>query len=172
MSTPFLGEIRMFGFNFAPIGWALCDGQLLAINQNTALFSLLGTFYGGDGQTTFALPDLQGRAPKSMGNGAGLSAYSVGQKGGVETVTLSVSQLPSHAHGVEASATKAKLKTPAGAVPALTKADAYDAAPDGVTTMNAGMIAATGGGEPVTNLPPFLVVNFCIALTGIFPSRN
>jgi microcystin-dependent protein len=132
----------------------------------------LGTYYGGDGVTTFALPDLQGRGPISMGNGAGLSAYNIGEKEGVETVTLSVSQLPSHAHGVEASATKAKLKTPVGAVPALTKADAYDAAPDGTSTMNAGMIAPTGGGEPVTNLPPFLVLNFCIALQGIFPSRG
>ena len=171
MAEPFLGEIRMFGFNFTPTGWAPCAGQLLPISQNAALFSLLGTTYGGDGVSTFGLPDLRGRGPVSMGQGAGLSNYVIGEPQGVETVTLSVSQMPSHAHTVEASATKSKLKSPSGAVPGPTKTDAYDAAPDGVTTMEAGMIAPAGGGEPVTNLPPLLVLNFCIALNGIFPSR-
>jgi microcystin-dependent protein len=167
-----LGEIRLFPYNFAPQGWAFCNGQLMSISQNTALFSLIGTFYGGDGRTTFGLPDLRGRVAISQGQGPGLSPYSVGEVTGVETVTLTGNQMPSHAHSVEASAVKAKLKTPAGAVPGHTKGDEYDAAPDGVTTMNAGMIAPTGGGQPHTNIQPLLVMSYCIALQGIFPSRN
>jgi microcystin-dependent protein len=172
VSSPFLGEIRLFPYNFAPQGWAFCNGQQLAISQNSALFSLLGTTYGGNGTTTFNLPDLRGRVPVSSGQGPGLSPYSLGQNVGLESVTLTTGQMPTHAHTVEASAVKAKLKTPAGAVPGHTKADDYDAAPDGATTMNAGMIAPAGGSQPHSNIQPLLVMNFCIAMQGIFPSRN
>lgn len=179
MSDPFLGEIRMVGFNFAPIGWAFCNGQLLAISQNTALFSLLGTTYGGNGQTNFALPNLQSSVPIHQGQGPGLSLYSMGQVGGVETVQLTASQMPQHTHfmnvdGAGASATSA---TPAGHVLANTAArgipgtNNYAAAGDG-STMLATAISTAGGSLPHTNLQPFLVVNFIIALQGIFPSRN
>jgi microcystin-dependent protein len=171
MSEPFLGEIRTFGFNFAPRGWAFCNGQLLSISQNTALFSLLGTFYGGNGQTTFALPDLQGRVGIHQGQGPGLSPYELGEVSGSETVTLTSAQMPTHSHQVVANATTATSGRTAGNVPARTSGNSYAAAPDG-TDMNAGMIGTTGGSQPHTNLQPFLVLNFCIALQGIFPSRN
>jgi microcystin-dependent protein len=161
----------MFGFNFAPKGWALCNGQLLPINQNQALFALLGTQYGGDGRTTFGLPNLQSRVAVHQGTGPGLSQYTMGEQLGVEAVTLTGNQLPSHAHAVEASNAKAKVKDPAGAVLGHTKADIYSAASDD-TTMNLGMIAPTGGSQPHENRQPLLVVNFCIALQGIFPSRS
>jgi microcystin-dependent protein len=171
MSEPFLGEIRTFGFNFAPQGWAMCAGQLLPISQNTALFALLGTFYGGDGVTTFALPDLRGRVGINQGNGPGLSPYVLGQRSGSETVTLTNAQMPTHSHGVMANGGTASTARPDGAVPARGSADAYAAAPDG-TAMNAGMIASSGGSQPANNLQPYLALNFCIALQGIFPSRN
>ena len=171
MSEPFIGEIRMFGFNFPPRGWALCNGQLLSIAQNSALFSLLGTFYGGDGQSTFALPNLQSRVAIHTGQGTGLSPYALGQAGGTENVTLIAQQMPAHSHSVDANAAAATYARPAGSVLARTTADIYAAAPDG-TTMNAGMIAASGGGQPHPNIQPYLVLNFCIALQGIYPSRN
>jgi microcystin-dependent protein len=171
MAEPFLGEIRMFGFNFAPQGWALCQGQLMPINQNQALFSLLGTFYGGNGTTTFALPDLRGRVGISMGQGPGTSPYQLGEVAGAETVTLTSGQMPAHAHAVEANGSPGTSTRTAGTVPARTAASDYAAAPDG-TVMNAGMIAAAGGSQPHSNIQPFLVLNFCIALQGIFPSRN
>ena len=161
----------MFGFNFAPQGWAMCNGQILPISQNTALFSLLGTSYGGNGQTTFALPDLRGRVAIQQGQGPGLSSYSIGEVTGVETVTLTSNQMPQHNHGVVANGAPATATRPNGAVPARTGTNEYAPAPDG-TAMNAGMIATTGGSQPHTNLPPLLVVTFCIALQGIFPSRN
>lgn len=172
MADPFLGEIRLFGFNFAPVGWAMCQGQLLPISQNTALFSLLGTSYGGNGTTTFALPDLRSRVPLSMGQGAGLSNYVIGQAGGNENVTLLASQLPAHSHSVNASSTAAAADRPAGAVLGHAGVNTYAAGPDGATVMNAGMIANTGGSQPHSNLQPFLTLNFCIALQGIYPSRN
>ena len=172
MANPYLGEIRLFPYNFAPQGWAFCDGRLLPISQNAALFSLLGTTYGGNGTTTFALPDLRGRVPISSGTGPGLSSYSIGEVTGVESVALTAAQLASHAHAVEASAAKGTAKSPAGAVPGHTKAEDYDPTPDGTTTMNAGMIAPAGGSQPHTNVQPLLVLNFCIAMQGIFPSRN
>ncbi len=173
MAEPYLGEIRLFGFNFAPSGWAVCDGQLLAISQYSALFALLGTFYGGNGTTNFALPDLRGRVAINQGQGAGLSNYVIGQAGGAQSVTLIESQMPVHTHTVEASAVKGTLESPEGAVPGRNKEEKdYDAAPDGTTTMNAGMIGAAGGNEPFGVLQPFLVMNYCIALAGIFPSRN
>ena len=172
MSEPFLGEIRIFGFTFAPKGWALCQGQILPISQNTALFSLLGVTYGGNGTSNFALPDLRGRVPVSFGQGNGLQNYLQGEVTGTESVTLDATQMPSHSHTVEASAAKATAKTPLGAVPGHAKADDYAAAPDGTTTMAAAMIAPTGGDQPHDNLQPLLVMNFCIALQGIFPSRS
>ncbi|HTW08396.1 MAG TPA: tail fiber protein [Acidimicrobiales bacterium] len=172
MATPFIGEIRLFGFNFAPVGWATCSGQLLAISQNTALFSLLGTTYGGDGVSTFGLPDLRGRVPLSAGQGPGTSNYVLGEQTGSENVPLTSSQLPSHTHAVQANDAPADATRPGGAVMARVQNAAYAAAPDGATQMNAGMISPAGGSQPVPVVQPVLALNFCIALQGIFPSRN
>ncbi|HEX3873948.1 MAG TPA: tail fiber protein [Solirubrobacteraceae bacterium] len=169
MAEPFLGEIRTFGFNFAPQGWAMCAGQLLAISQNSALFALIGTFYGGDGVTTFALPDLRGRVGINMGQGPGLSPYQLGEVSGSENVTLTTGQMPSHAHALNANAQQYTTTRPAGHVPA--QGGTYAAVADG-TTMNAAAIGPAGGNQPHTNIQPFLGLNFCIALEGIFPSRN
>ena len=173
MSEPFLGEIRMFAGNFAPRGWALCNGQMLAISTNTALFSILGTTYGGNGTTTFGLPDLRSRVPVHAGQGAGLSNYVLGEQTGVENVTLLQGQMPSHNHMVAANAA-ASATSPAGAVlanDARNPSNIYAASGDG-TTMNPQMIALSGGSQPHANLQPVLCVNFIIALNGIFPSRN
>jgi len=172
VSEQFVGEIRMFGFNFAPQGWALCNGQLLPISQNTALFSLLGTTYGGDGRTTFALPDMRSRVPVHQGQGAGLSSYAEGQAGGAETVTLAAAQMPGHTHSVKASSSAAAADEPEGRALARSRNDIYTAEPDATTVMNAEMLGDAGGSEPHANIQPYLAVNFCIALTGIFPSRN
>jgi microcystin-dependent protein len=172
MADPYIGEIRTFGFNFAPAGWALCNGALLPINQNQALFSLLGTFYGGDGRTNFALPDLRSRVQLGHGEGPGLPFYSIGDKGGAGTVTLTAAQLPAHSHQVNASdhgGNDGPVRSPEGHV--LERGNIYADAPDGKTVMNAGMIGNTGGGQPVSILPPYLVLNFCIALQGIYPPR-
>ena len=163
MPTPFIGEVKMVTFNFAPKGWAFCNGQLLPINQNQALFSILGTTYGGNGQTTFALPNLQGRVPLHMGNG-----FTEGQVGGADSVTLTSNQA-GHGHGVSATAT-ATTNTAAGNFPATAGSNIYGTSPD--TTMNAAVVGQAGGSQPHSNLQPYLVVNFVIALTGIFPSRN
>jgi len=172
MTTPFLGEIKMVGFNFAPRGYALCNGQILSIAQNTALFSLLGTMYGGNGQTTFALPDLRGRVPIHQGQGPGLSSYTIGQQSGVETVTLSTPQLPPHNHTVNASSA-ADSKNPSGNVPGVTGAgSSYSSTPTPGVVMNAGMVTGGGGGQPHENRQPSLCINVVIALEGIFPSRN
>lgn len=171
MSNPFIGEIRMFGFNFPPRGWALCNGQLMAIAQNTALFSLLGTTYGGNGQTTFALPNLQGRVPIHQGQGLGLSPYSMGQQAGTENVTLLSTQMPQHNHTLIASSADAASGKPAGKYLATTAAPTYNAAQDG-TVLGAQSIGLQGGNQPFTIIQPYLVVSFCIALVGIFPSRN
>jgi microcystin-dependent protein len=171
VSTPFLGEIRMFGFNFAPVGWALADGSLLPIAQNQALFSLLGVQFGGDGITTFALPDLRGRVASHQGQGPGLSNRAVGDTGGAETVTLTTAQMPNHTHPLVANSTSATAKEPAGAVLAATKAPTYAPAPN-ETNMDAAAIGPTGSSQPVGTLPPFLTLNFCIALEGIFPPRS
>jgi microcystin-dependent protein len=171
MSEPFLGEIRTFGFNFAPTGWAMCNGQTLAISQNAALFSLLGTFYGGNGTTTFALPNLQSRVGIHQGQGNGLSTYVIGEVSGAENVTLNANQMPGHSHGLIANAGTAGVSRPDGAVLARTATNTYAAAPDG-TAMNAGAIGRSGGSQPLGIIQPFLCLNFCIALQGIFPSRN
>ena len=174
MSEPFIGEIRMVGFNFAPRGWALCDGQLLAIAQNTALFSLLGTTYGGDGRTTFGLPDLRGRIAMHQGSGPGLSSRRIGDKFGQESVVLTANQMPAHAHAAQASSGSGNANSPIGRVwskDAGVQSATYSGnAPDGVMAANA--IANAGGGQPHDNMPPVLVVNFVIALVGLFPSRS
>jgi len=169
MSDPFIGEIRMMGFNFAPRGWATCDGQLLSIAQNSALFSLLGTMYGGDGRVTFGLPDLRGRAAKHQGQGPGLPAYTMGEKAGSESVTLSQAQMPQHTHLVACQPEDGNSGVPTNSFPAPI-ANGYSSTGGG--TMNPGMLAPAGGNQPVSTLPPYLVVNFCIALEGIFPPRS
>lgn len=172
MSEPFLGEIRMFGFNFAPVGWAACNGQILPISQNTALFSLLGTTFGGNGATTFALPNLQGRVP--LHQGTGVSTYVMGQSSGSETTSVLVANLPSHSHLVQCNTGGGNQASPSGNLPAVestgTSLDFSSAA--GNATMNSTMIENTGSGTPINNIQPYLCVNFCIALEGIFPSRN
>ncbi len=172
MSDPFVGEIRMFGFGFAPQGWAPCNGQLLPINQNQALFSLLGTTYGGDGTTTFALPDMQSRVPVGQGQAPGLSSYVEGQAGGAETVTLAATQIPGHTHPVKASSSAADSSQPEGRALARSASHIYTAKPDASTVMNADMLGDAGGSQPHENIQPYLAVNFCIALAGIFPARN
>ena len=169
MSEPFMGEIRMFGFNFAPRSWAMCSGQILPIAQNTALFSLLGTTYGGNGTTTFALPDLRSRVPVHFGQGPGLSNVVLGERAGSEVVTLTIDQLATHTHGIAASNGTATASRPANNF--LAAGGAYANATDG-TTMNPGMVQNTGGSQPHENRQPYLGLNFCIALDGIFPSRN
>ncbi len=172
MSEPFLGEIRMVGFNFAPRGWAFCDGQLLQISSNSALFSLFGTTYGGDGRTTFALPDLRGRYAMHPGSGPGLSTYSLGQRGGTETNTIAVNQMPSHNHPIGVYDDDANRVDAAGNVLANSAVgNAYsNQSPD--ETMASNAVGNTGGGQPVNNMSPFLCVSFAVALTGLFPSRN
>jgi microcystin-dependent protein len=172
MSEPFLGEIRMLGFNFAPQGWAPCNGQLLPINQNQALFSLLGTTYGGDGTTTFALPDLRSRVPVGQGQGPALSSYVEGQAGGAETVTLTAIQMPGHTHAVKASSSAAGSDQPEGRALARSASHIYAAKPDTSTVMNADMLGDAGGSQSHDNIQPYLAVNFCIALTGVFPARS
>ena len=170
---PFIGEVRMFAGNFAPSGWAKCDGQLLSIAQNTALFSLLGTTYGGDGETSFALPDLRGRAPIHQGNGPGLPSVSWGQKGGAANFTLTANQIPSHSHSVTAVAADGDSSSPANNYPAQTKTLDPEYATGGVTSsMNANMIGNTGGGQSVNHRSPYNTVTFIIALVGIYPSQN
>jgi microcystin-dependent protein len=174
MSEPFIGEIRMFGGNFPPRGWQFCQGQLLSIAQNTALFSILGTTYGGNGQTTFALPDLRGRVPMQQGQGPGLSPRTLGEQGGSETVTLLSTQMPAHNHALICSNAQADASTPEGNVLAADQGGAtlnYIATPLNAT-MNPATVGAAGGSQPHQNMAPFLAVNFIIALEGIFPSRN
>jgi microcystin-dependent protein len=172
MSNPFLGEIRMFGGNFAPRGWAFCDGQIMSISQNTALFSLLGTFYGGDGRTTFALPDLRGRVPIQQGQGVGLSLYDLGQIGGEENLTLTAAQMPAHHHNFVSTANPG-LDSPANSVLGSPTSGANLYAPSGPNgTMNAAANAPVGGSQPHPNLMPYLCTSFIIALQGVFPSRN
>jgi len=172
MSEPFVGEIRMFAGNFAPRGWALCDGQLLAISQNDALFSLFGTIYGGDGRTTFGLPDMRGRVPIHQGHGPGLSSRVIGQKAGAERVTLTVNELPSHGHAMQATGEPADSANPGGNLVARsTTMDLYiNASQNASLASNA--ITATGGSQSHPNVMPFLCVNFIVALVGIYPSRT
>ncbi len=173
MSEPFVGEIRMFAGNFAPRGWAYCDGQLLAVSQNDALFSLLGTIYGGDGRTTFGLPDMRGRIPIHAGTGPGLSPRQLGSKAGSENETLTVNQLPSHTHPMQASSEAASSPNPPDQVLAESITDRVyrpNTAPD--VNMASSSVSTIGGSRSHTNLMPFLCVHFIIALFGIYPSRN
>ena len=173
MSEPFLGMIATFGFTFAPRGWALCNGQLLSIAQNTALFSLLGTTYGGDGQTTFALPNLQSRLPLHFGQGPGLSSYDIGETTGVENVTLNQNTLASHNHSSTTPATAADANSVDPAVGAVlaTGTSIYRVGAASVQ-MSPTPTSLTGGGQPFSDIQPILTINFCIALEGIYPSRN
>lgn len=176
MADPFVAEIRIFPFNFAPKGWAFCDGQLLPISQNTALFSLLGTVYGGDGKSTFALPDLQGSVPMHPGQGPGLSLFDLGQIGGSETITLLQSEMPAHTHGVGRALNDAGNSiTPVNSVWAQSAAGRGAAAlyKEGSPTgpVNNQSLNLAGGGLPHNNMQPYLTLNFCIALQGVFPAR-
>jgi len=182
MSTPFVAEVTIFGFNFAPKGWALCQGQLLPISQNTALFSLLGTMYGGDGKSTFALPNLQDRTAVSFGQGPGLQLYDQGEEVGVPTVTLLTSEMPSHGHffsaNTVAGTTIAASGNQLGVGQAGTKAASYNAnifstAINKATTgLSPNAVSLTGQNQPHNNMQPFLTLNFCIALQGVFPPRG
>lgn len=176
MADQFLSEIRIFAGNFAPTGWALCNGQLMPISQNTALFSIIGTLYGGDGQTTFGLPNLQGSTPLGAGQGPSLSQRVVGQSGGEQTVTLSNSQIPSHSHTAQAS-TSGGADSPVGAAWGESKLgktpmNVYAASGANNVTMSAQALTLAGGGLAHNNMPPYLCLTFIIALTGIFPSRS
>jgi microcystin-dependent protein len=171
MSQPYVGEIRLFAGNFAPAGWGFCDGSLQSISENETLFQLIGTTYGGDGQSTFALPDLRGRLPVHTGSLAG-TTYVIGQPGGVESVTLNSTQMPSHNHSAGCTNAAGNSATPNGGIPALnTTALAYGAIPP-QAAMNAAIIGNTGGNQPHTNIQPFLCVSFIISFFGIFPSPN
>lgn len=171
---PFIGQIILAGFNFAPRGYALCQGQLLSIAQNSALFSLLGTTYGGDGITTFALPDLRGRVPMGFGNGPGLTPRVLGEESGTETVTLLVSEIPAHNHLLLANSAPGDTGAPAGAVLANSGATDREYLSTGAPNepMSVQAIGMTGGTLPHNNMQPYLVLNYSIALEGIFPSRN
>jgi microcystin-dependent protein len=176
MANPFVAEIRIFPFNFAPRGWAWCDGQLLPLSQNTALFSLLGTTYGGNGESNFALPDLQGRTPMHPGQGPGLSLHDLGETGGSETVSLLESEIPSHAHVISASTNAADeegSKQPAGAIPGGQQgSNQLYASLSSPVPFNASALAPAGGDQPHNNLQPYLTFYFAIALQGVFPPRG
>ena len=166
MSNPYVGEIRMFGGNFAPVGWAFCNGQLLPISENPTLFNLIGTTYGGDGQTTFALPNLQSRVPIHQGN-----AHVIGEVGGAESVTLALAQIPAHTHTPQASSSPGTSASPSGNVWAAWS-DAQYSATAPAAAMASPALAPAGGSQPHENMPPFVAVNFIISLFGIFPSQT
>src|SRR5271165_1133733 len=178
MADPFVAEIRIFPFNFAPKGWALCNGQLMSISQNTALFSLLGTTYGGDGKSNFALPNLQGSAPMHPGQGPGLSLHDLGETGGSDTVTLLTSEMPLHTHNInclDGARVAGQSGQPGNAILVKTggaPTNAYSSGASQNQTMAAGMVAPVGGSQPHNNLMPYLTLNFCIALQGVFPPRG
>lgn len=173
MANPYVGEIRMFAGNFAPSGWAFCDGQLLAISENETLFQLIGTTYGGDGESTFALPDLQSRAPVHMGQGPGISnSYQLGETGGVESVTVTTNQTPAHSHAFLASTGAGAANTPQGNVvasPAVAKLYRLTSPGD---PLAANMIGGIGGSQPHDNLMPYIAINYIISLFGVYPSPS
>ncbi len=174
MSTPYIGEIRLMGSNFPPAGWALCDGQVVPISENDVLFNLIGTIYGGDGQNTFALPNLQGRIPVHMGQGPGL-AYNrtIGETGGAEMVTLTAQQVPSHTHPILASSSPGYQASPANAVPARHRDhQAFSTNAPGAPALGASVLQPAGGSQPHDNMPPYLAINFSISLFGIYPSQT
>ena len=173
MSDPFVAEIRIFPFNFAPKGWAFCDGQILPISQNTALFSLLGTTYGGDGKSNFALPNLQGNAPMHPGQGPGLSLHDLGETGGSETVSLLESEIPSHSHTLRADVldvADTNEVSPNASLALSSGGALYQSASTGSMSDNA--ITPAGGDQPHNNMQPYLTLNFCIALQGVYPPRS
>jgi len=172
MSDPFVAEIRIYPFNFAPRGWAFCDGQLLPISQNTALFSLLGTTYGGNGKSTFGLPNFMGSAPMQQGQGPGLSLRDLGEVGGSDFVTLLRTEMPLHTHALQGSSSPADSPSPAGAADSrVTGATPYQPPGGPQVTMAGQAVGIAGGSLPHNNLQPYLTLNFCIALQGIFPAR-
>lgn len=166
MAEPFLSEVRIMSFNFAPMGWALCNGQLVPINQNQALFSLLGTTFGGDGQVNFALPDVRGRVPIHVGSG-----HTLGEKGGEQAHTLSIGEVPTHTHVLNASSNAGTVVIPSGNLLAASNSQLYHGSAD-LTAMSAATVANVGGSQAHLNMQPFLTLTFCIALQGIFPSRT
>ncbi|HEX8212009.1 MAG TPA: tail fiber protein [Longimicrobium sp.] len=173
MADPFVAEIRIFPFTFPPKGWAWCNGQLLPLSQNTALFSLLGTVYGGDGKSTFALPDLQGSAPMHPGQGSGLSPHSLGEMSGSQTITLLESEIPAHSHALMAQSNLANSKLPANTSIARPVGGLSFATPPGTTvSMDPNTIAPAGGDQPHNNMMPYLTLNFNIAMQGVFPPRG
>lgn len=169
MADPFVAEIRMFGCNFAPQGWAFCNGQVMAISQNTALFSLVGTIYGGNGQSTFGLPNLQGRIPMQWGTGPGLSSRSIGEQDGVESVTLPAVQMPVHTHAL-AGGSGGSQQSPAGHTPGLSPSKGYHPGP--ATGSASALLLTAGSSAAHNNMPPYAALNFCIALQGVFPPRS
>ncbi len=169
---PFVAEIRIFPFNFAPSGWAFCDGQILPLSQNTALFSLLGTTYGGDGKSNFALPNMQGNAPMHPGQGPGLSLHDLGETGGSDTVSLLESEIPSHSHAIIASQSDGTDQSPANELYAAGVGIGQYAAPAALTQLSGNAMAPAGGDQPHNNLMPYLTLNFCIALQGVYPPRT
>jgi microcystin-dependent protein len=169
MGTPYVGEIRMVGFNFAPVGWALCNGALLAISEFDVLFNLIGTTYGGDGQTTFAVPNLAGRVPLHMGTGNGLSPRIIGELAGVEQVTLINNQMPIHSHAAQAQSANGASNTPQNGIWASSTATIYSTDTPNVA-MRAGLVNPVGGNQPHENMMPFLAINFIISLYGIYPT--
>lgn len=175
MSEPFLAEIRIVPYDFAPRGWAFCNGQLMLVSQNTALFALLGTAYGGDGKAMFGLPNLQGAAPLGAGSGPGLTPRSLGERGGATAVTLLASEMPSHSHSVAASTTVGNQAGPEGNVWAQAGAarglSMYATSPGNSTNLSSVALRPAGGGQPHNNMPPYLTLNFIIALQGVFPQR-
>lgn len=172
MADPFVAEIRIFPFNFAPRGWAWCDGQLMPLSQNTALFSLLGTTYGGNGRSNFALPDLQGRAPMHPGQGPGLSLHDLGETGGSETVTLLESEIPAHQHAFTVSQADGISASPGDQLLATGIGIGMYAAPSNLKPLAAEALAPAGGDQPHNNMQPYLTFYFCIALQGVFPPRT
>ena len=173
MAQSFIGEIRCFGFNFSPVGWAFCNGQLISISQNAALFNLIGTTYGGDGLTTFALPDLRSRVPVHQGSFAGVT-YVMGQVGGVENVTLTTQEIPAHNHLIVATSNAATLKRPVQNTfyAASSSGNNFYEAGTTLTALANNTVSSAGGGQPHNNIQPYLTLNWCIAMFGIFPSRN
>ncbi len=172
MSEPFIAEVRIFAGNFAPRGWAFCDGQLLPVSQNTALFSLIGTTYGGDGRTTTALPNLQGRAPMHPGRGPGLTSYRLGQKTGTETVTLSEAQMPNHTHTPRANTSLGDEPQPANMALARSNVRYQQNTTSNLVNMSDQAMPSAGGSQAHNNLQPYITMNFIIALVGLYPSRG
>ena len=175
MSDQFVAEIRLFPFNFAPTGWAMCNGQLLPISQNTALFSLVGTYYGGNGTSNFGLPNLQGCSALDMGQGAGLTDRVLGETGGSATVTLLTTEIPAHTHNLMCATTVGNVASPSGnsfGSAERGKPPGYAAKTGTAAAMSPSAVGNTGGGQPHNNLQPYLTMNFCIALQGIYPSRT